>query len=42
MQADITIVLPVPPAIFAIFVGILVLAALFYGIKFVASLIVGG
>jgi hypothetical protein len=42
MVANFTIPMPVHPIVMGIFLGILVLALIYYGIKFVASLVTGG
>lgn len=42
MDTTLDFIGPVPPEIFAAFVGLLVLATLYFGIKFVLSLVTGG
>jgi hypothetical protein len=42
VETDITIALPVPPAVFAIFVGLIVVALIYYVTKFVLSIVTGG
>lgn len=42
METNITIMLPVHPTVFGIFLGILVAALVYYVVKFIASVITGG
>ena len=42
METNLTIMFPAHPAIFAVFLGLLVLAMVYYGIKFVVTLFLGG
>lgn len=42
MDATLTIALPVHPGVFAVFVGFLVVAVIYYAVKFVLSLVTGG
>jgi hypothetical protein len=42
MEATITIYLPVPPELFALFLGILGIALIYYVTKFVITALIGG
>lgn len=42
MDGELYIILPLHPAAFGVFLGILVASLVYYGIKFVASLVTGG
>jgi hypothetical protein len=42
VDVTITIALPLAPAVFALFMGVLGVALVFYAYKFLASLVVGG
>ncbi len=42
MNADIEIWLPVDPFVIMLFFGIIVVALIYYGIKFVVTLVLGG
>lgn len=42
MEANVTIALPIHPAVFAVFMGLLIVALVYYCIKFVLSIVTGG
>lgn len=42
MDATVTIIAPLPPAVFAVFLGALGVALVYYTTKFLLSLVTGG